>query len=167
MLVTFESELANNVICGGIKADGLTGLRSWFLGSLLFAFVLLFFHFGLWPTLIFEQLSTDLTLKQLSSNLASQQPHLRHNINRCVVIHVATTCDEHGVYVTKDSAEVEQLRQLLPSIDFLPNTPVDQLSFSTNSIFTNSPTDPMFIVIQTCMFGPAQRSGRSLQSPSL
>jgi hypothetical protein len=54
-----------------------------FLGSLLFAFVLLFFHFGLWPTLIFEQLSTDL------------------------------------------------------------------------------------IVIQTCMFGSAQRSGRSLQSPSL
>lgn len=26
-----------------------------------------------------------------------------------MVIHVATTCDEHGVYVTKDSAEVIEL----------------------------------------------------------
>lgn len=26
-----------------------------------------------------------------------------------VIIHVATTCDEHGVYVTKDSAEVIEI----------------------------------------------------------
>lgn len=26
-----------------------------------------------------------------------------------LVIHIATTCDEHGVYVTKDSAEVIEL----------------------------------------------------------
>ncbi|KKA29033.1 hypothetical protein TD95_002181 [Thielaviopsis punctulata] len=31
------------------------------------------------------------------------------NIDRYVVMHVATTCDEHGVYVTKDSAEVIEL----------------------------------------------------------
>ncbi|KAI9676432.1 MAG: hypothetical protein M1817_000589 [Caeruleum heppii] len=31
------------------------------------------------------------------------------NLDRYVVIHVATTCDEHGVYVTKDSAEVIEL----------------------------------------------------------
>jgi hypothetical protein len=30
-----------------------------------------------------------------------------------VVIHVATTCDEHGVYVTKDSAEVIELGWIL------------------------------------------------------
>ena len=30
-------------------------------------------------------------------------------LERYVVIHVATTCDEHGVYVTKDSAEVIEL----------------------------------------------------------
>jgi hypothetical protein len=30
-------------------------------------------------------------------------------VDRFVVIHVATTCDEHGVYVTKDSAEVIEL----------------------------------------------------------
>ena len=30
-----------------------------------------------------------------------------------LVIHVATTCDEHGVYVTKDSAEVIEFGWLL------------------------------------------------------
>lgn len=44
--------------------------------------------------------------------MASQQlPKL--NIDRYVVIHVATTCDEHGVYVTKDSAEVIELGWIL------------------------------------------------------
>ncbi|KOS19693.1 putative RNA-binding protein [Escovopsis weberi] len=44
--------------------------------------------------------------------MASQQmPQL--NIDRYVVIHVATTCDEHGVYVTKDSAEVIELGWIL------------------------------------------------------
>ncbi|MBE3043630.1 hypothetical protein IMZ48_13885 [Candidatus Bathyarchaeota archaeon] len=36
-----------------------------------------------------------------------------HNIDRYVVTHVATTCDEHGVYVTKDSAEVIELGWIL------------------------------------------------------
>lgn len=35
------------------------------------------------------------------------------DIQRYVVIHVATTCDEHGVYVQKDSAEVIELGWLL------------------------------------------------------
>jgi hypothetical protein len=39
----------------------------------------------------------------------STQPAPQLNIDRYVVIHVATTCDEHGVYVTKDSAEVIEL----------------------------------------------------------
>lgn len=34
-------------------------------------------------------------------------------MDRYVVIHVATTCDEHGVYVTKDSAEVIEIGWLL------------------------------------------------------
>ncbi|KAF3760148.1 hypothetical protein M406DRAFT_296790 [Cryphonectria parasitica EP155] len=33
--------------------------------------------------------------------------------DRYVVIHVATTCDEHGVYVTKDSAEVIEIGWIL------------------------------------------------------
>lgn len=44
--------------------------------------------------------------------MASQQtPPLK--TDRYVVIHVATTCDEHGVYVTKDSAEVIELGWIL------------------------------------------------------
>lgn len=35
------------------------------------------------------------------------------NLDRYVIIHVATTCDEHGVYVTKDSAEVIELGWIL------------------------------------------------------
>lgn len=42
--------------------------------------------------------------------MSSQQ---QLNIDRYVVIHVATTCDEHGVYVTKDSAEVIELGWIL------------------------------------------------------
>jgi hypothetical protein len=37
----------------------------------------------------------------------------RPSLDRYVVIHVATTCDEHGVYVTKDSAEVIELGWIL------------------------------------------------------
>lgn len=33
--------------------------------------------------------------------------------DRYIVIHVATTCDEHGVYVTKDSAEVIEIGWIL------------------------------------------------------
>lgn len=32
---------------------------------------------------------------------------------RYVVLHISTTCDEHGVYVTKDSAEVIEMGWLL------------------------------------------------------
>ena len=52
------------------------------------------------------------------SNPSQQQPQQQqqltsssrpNGIDRYAVIHVATTCDEHGVYVTKDSAEVIEL----------------------------------------------------------
>lgn len=44
--------------------------------------------------------------------MSTQQPPAPH-VDRYVVIHVATTCDEHGVYVTKDSAEVIELGWIL------------------------------------------------------
>lgn len=44
------------------------------------------------------------------SNSQGQKPT---ETDRYVVIHVATTCDEHGVYVTKDSAEVIEIGWLL------------------------------------------------------
>lgn len=45
----------------------------------------------------------------MSTTPGHQQPKL----DRYVVIHVATTCDEHGVYVTKDSAEVIEIGWIL------------------------------------------------------
>ena len=45
--------------------------------------------------------------------MSSQQPVSSFSVDRYVVIHVATTCDEHGVYVTKDSAEVIELGWIL------------------------------------------------------
>lgn len=35
------------------------------------------------------------------------------NLDWYLVIHVATTCDEHGVYVTKDFVEVIELGWIL------------------------------------------------------
>ena len=46
------------------------------------------------------------------SNISTQSSSPAH-FDRFVVIHVATTCDEHGVYVTKDSAEVIELGWIL------------------------------------------------------
>ena len=43
----------------------------------------------------------------------SSQQLSQFSVDRYVVIHVATTCDEHGVYVTKDSAEVIELGWIL------------------------------------------------------
>lgn len=40
-------------------------------------------------------------------------PQQRTGLDRFVVISVATTTDEHGVYVTKDSAEVIELGWIL------------------------------------------------------
>jgi hypothetical protein len=45
----------------------------------------------------------------MATAIQGQKP----NLDRYVVIHVATTCDEHGVYVTKDSAEVIELGWIL------------------------------------------------------
>jgi hypothetical protein len=54
--------------------------------------------------------------------------------------------------VTKDSAEVNRFRELLLSINYPPNIPVDKLSFSTNSVFTNSLTDARLTIIPACLF---------------
>ncbi|KAH6892274.1 hypothetical protein B0T10DRAFT_537348 [Thelonectria olida] len=68
------------------------------------------------------------------------------NIDRYVVIHVATTCDEHGVYVTKDSAEVIELGWILVDANSLEeithesvlvkpvNTPITPLCTSLTTL---------------------------------
>lgn len=43
--------------------------------------------------------------------MATQSP--LPGLDRYLVIHAHTTCDEHGVYVTKDSAEVIELAWIL------------------------------------------------------
>jgi hypothetical protein len=50
-------------------------------------------------------------MNMASTNQTPQQGP--NNLDRYVVVHVATTCDEHGVYVTKDSAEVIELGWIL------------------------------------------------------
>ena len=45
--------------------------------------------------------------------MANPQPSQPLKLDRYVIIHVATTCDEHGVYVTKDSAEVIEVGWIL------------------------------------------------------
>lgn len=47
--------------------------------------------------------------KNIPAAKMTNQQGPKPNLDRYVVIHVATTCDEHGVYVTKDSAEVIEL----------------------------------------------------------
>ena len=70
------------------------------------------------------------------------------NMDRYVVIHVATTCDEHGVYVTKDSAEVIELGWMLLNAQTLEevfslhvSTPLS----ATNKLGLRSPP-PMLII---------------------
>ncbi len=50
---------------------------------------------------------------QQSLQQQQQQQQQSTKLDRYVVIHVATTCDEHGVYVTKDSAEVIEIGWIL------------------------------------------------------
>jgi hypothetical protein len=55
--------------------------------------------------------SAIMASQPMPPQMPQQMPAL--NVDRYVVIHVATTCDEHGVYVTKDSAEVIELGWIL------------------------------------------------------
>jgi hypothetical protein len=59
----------------------------------------------------------------------SSQSSNQLNIDRYVVIHVATTCDEHGVYVTKDSAEVIELGWIL-----LDSKSLEEVSMATGTL---------------------------------
>jgi hypothetical protein len=50
---------------------------------------------------------------QASNQAPPSGSAIQNGFDRYVVIHVATTCDEHGVYVTKDSAEVIEVGWIL------------------------------------------------------
>lgn len=73
----------------------------------------------------------------MSQQISQQMPAL--NVDRFVVIHVATTCDEHGVYVTKDSAEVIELGWIL-----LDASSLDEVREASSLPFTQLwPSDGM------------------------
>jgi len=49
----------------------------------------------------------------MNPSTTSSSPQQRSTLDRFVVIAVSTTTDEHGVYVTKDSAEVIEIGWIL------------------------------------------------------
>lgn len=70
------------------------------------------------------------------------------SVDRYVVIHVATTCDEHGVYVTKDSAEVIELGWILLDANTMEEVSLWQLSSDVpgpdaNRRLLRTPRSPM------------------------
>lgn len=74
----------------------------------------------------------------------SSQQSSQFSVDRYVVIHVATTCDEHGVYVTKDSAEVIELGWILLDANTLEEVRAanpDQLSLLPRKHFTDTSLD--------------------------
>jgi len=58
--------------------------------------------------------------------MASQQGA---GLQRYLVMHVATTCDEHGVYVTKDSAETIEIGWIL-----LDSTNCEEVSLNNSKL---------------------------------
>ena len=60
-------------------------------------------------------------------------------LDRYIVIHVATTCDEHGVYVTKDSAEVIELGWILLDTKTCEEVSSLSLSLSLSLLFGPRP----------------------------
>ena len=69
--------------------------------------------------------------------MASSTPPVK--VDRYIVIHVATTCDEHGVYVTKDSAEVIELGWILVDANTLDEVRGDFEAFFTLRIRSDKP----------------------------
>ena len=88
-------------------------------------------------------------LEGLVGKMANAPPPPKPDIDRYLVIHVATTCDEHGVYVTKDSAEVIEIGWLLLDAKNCEEVCRELLVWK---ISTNNNTDP-----------PRERSGQASQ----
>lgn len=59
-------------------------------------------------------------------------------MDRYVVIHVHTTCDEHGVYVTKDSAEVIEIGWILLHAKTLEEVSVLSIKWFHFALVNNS-----------------------------
>ena len=63
-----------------------------------------------------------------------------YQFDKYCIIHIATTCDEHGVYVTKDSAEVIELGWVIvdardPSLPEVCMTGTGVYALARNEVF--------------------------------
>jgi len=56
---------------------------------------------------------------------SAQQPQQGNNIDRYVVMHIWTTCDQHAVYVQKDCAEVIEIGWILLDAKSLEEVTLD------------------------------------------
>lgn len=68
-------------------------------------------------------------------------------LDRYIVIHVATTCDEHGVYVTKDSAEVIELGWIL-----LDSKTCEEVHTHNSRPNRYAPSDPISAIVSIEVF---------------
>lgn len=73
----------------------------------------------------------------MNPSTAGTPPQQRTGLDRFVVISVATTTDEHGVYVTKDSAEVIELGWILLDAKSLEEVRQFLFKDSSQKILTN------------------------------
>ncbi|KAI9889191.1 MAG: hypothetical protein M1814_005707 [Vezdaea aestivalis] len=87
----------------------------------------------------------------MSNNQGQQSP----NLDRYVVIHVATTCDEHGVYVTKDSAEVIELAWI--ELDAKSLDEIHRSSVLVKPL--NTPITPLCTSLTTLTWDHVRNSG--------
>ncbi|KAK9419060.1 putative RNA-binding protein [Seiridium unicorne] len=93
------------------------------------------------------------------SSVPPQPPHF----DRYVVIHVATTCDEHGVYVTKDSAEVIELGWIeLDAKSLEENLVLTNLQLHRESVLVkpiNTPITPLCTSLTTLTWEHVRNAG--------
>ncbi|CAN8095363.1 unnamed protein product [Discula destructiva] len=75
--------------------------------------------------------------------------------DRYVVIHVATTCDEHGVYVTKDSAEVIEIGWILVDAKTLEDLYHDTVLVKP----VNTPITPLCTSLTTLTWEHVRNAG--------
>ncbi|KAF2455660.1 putative asparagine-rich protein [Lineolata rhizophorae] len=76
-------------------------------------------------------------------------------IDRYAVIHVATTCDEHGVYVTKDSAEVIEVGWILLDAKSLDELYSDSVLVKP----VNTPITPLCTSLTTLQWEHVRNAG--------
>ncbi|KAK4189662.1 hypothetical protein QBC35DRAFT_450106 [Podospora australis] len=86
--------------------------------------------------------------------MATQQnPALK--VDRYIVLHVATTCDEHGVYVTRDSAEVIEIGWILLDANSLEELARDGVLVKP----LNTPITPLCTSLTTLTWEHVRNAG--------